>query len=133
MYYVCRHQMINTRKHIRFIKNTLLLIVVLFSLTPCSVKESSSFVFNLEYQRPLNKTRALVSQDKTCESSVFNQLETVKTQELLELNVLATTLSSNPLLVTDIKKRYLKNNYEKPSNHSRPLYILYNRLKLDIA
>jgi len=123
----------NPKSHIKFLRNTLLLLVVLFSLTPCSVKESHFLVLNVEYQRPLNKTRALFSQEDSCESLVFHQVETVKTQVDFDVNLLVLAAIHPPLILADSKEGNLAKQSKKSSNLGRPLYILYSRLKLDMA
>ncbi|MCX7547408.1 hypothetical protein OS188_05505 [Xanthomarina sp. F1114] len=123
----------NTNPHIKFLRNSIILLVVLFSLTPCSVKESGSVLFNFEYQRPLNKTRVSFSQENSCNSLIFNQVETVQTQKTVDLD-LRTVSISNPFLFSTV---FGEVNQIKSSNASpdigRPLYILYSRLKLDLA
>lgn len=123
----------NTKSHNKFFRNTLLLLLVLFSLTPCSVKESGALAFGVEYQRPFNKTRAFVSHIDSCDNLVFNQVDSVKTQDLFELDFLANTPNNTFLFLSDINDGYLKTKSKKSSDLGQPLYILYSRLKLDIA
>ncbi|HLV15451.1 MAG TPA: hypothetical protein VKY41_09740 [Xanthomarina sp.] len=123
----------NSKSYIKFLKHTLLLLVVMFALAPCSVKESGATVFNIDYQRPLNKSKALVFQDNSCENLEFNLIETVKTQDDFELNVLATKTNNTVLLAPNFQVVFQKNYYKNYSESSLPLYILYSQLKLDIA
>lgn len=122
-----------TNPHIEFIRNTILILVVLFALTPCSVKEAGSVALNIEYQRPFNKTRVAISQENSCENLVFTQVEMVKNQELQALDIVVNTSNNPVLFLFDSKEGSIIKQSKKSSDLGRPLYILYSRLKLDIA
>ncbi|GGG45197.1 hypothetical protein [Bizionia arctica] len=122
-----------TKSHFKFLRNTLLLLVVLFSLTPCSVKESGAKAFDIEYQRPLNKTRAVITQLDSCENLIFNQAETVQTQKVSVFTLPVISTVEPPLILTDSEESNLIKQSKKPLDLSLPLYILYKRFKMDLA
>ena len=126
----------NISSHINYTKGVILMLMALFALTPCSVKESAYQLVNVEYQRPLNQTKSTQVNNSSCEVSEMEDGLTVTATQSNTANLLLdiepeviSTLT--PLLSTQVfTYEYLSS---QPSASFAPLYILYSRLKIALA
>lgn len=118
-----------TRQRIQA-KQLLLTCFVLFALSPCVIKEVLAGTVQVEYAKPLNKSRLIQS------SSCYI------TQDNSDLISAESERNSSKLLLLDYRpdrhfntvqpEQKLQNNYSKTfSGTSPPKYILFKRLKLD--
>ncbi len=126
-----------TKKHIQFFRNNLFLIVLLFALSPCSVKEVLHQQFNVDYNQPLNKTKTTVNQQSNC--SVGSDVISGQKQ--------ASKKVSKINFLPDFEKKTFQNNAYSLARKSSeiqasqihlahlfpPKYILFKRLKIVIA
>lgn len=126
----------NISSHINYTKGVILMLMALFALTPCSVKESAYQLVNVEYQRPLNQTKSTQVNNSSCEvSEMEDGLIVTATQSNaanLLLDIEPGVISTlTPLLSTQVfTYEYLSS---QPSTSFAPLYILYSRLKIALA
>jgi hypothetical protein len=124
--------MLKTEFHIKYARHIALMLFVLFSLSPCTVKESLFHSVNWEYSKPLSKSRT-TSQTSTCS---YSQLEGQRIQVTAKS---ITNRQSEPdgLLVKIYFAPHPAKGYKDyskcSSGNSPPKYILYKRLKIDIA
>lgn len=103
----------------------------LFSLSPCTVKEVLLHSVNTEYAEPLNKSK--ITQTNSCQfswngnqhSSSVQQSKINKKNESVDF----ACNSAFPAYADKIDKNYSKT----ATGNSPPKYILYKRLKIDIA
>lgn len=124
--------MTKKESHIKKIRHIVLMWFVLFSLSPCTVKEALSQVVSTDYAKPLNKSKTIApttscsySQNDNQQISVVKKAKIYKEIEPVQVvnNLCFTVLSSK-----------VYNDYSKTSSgNSPPKYILYKRLKIDIA
>jgi hypothetical protein len=125
--------MLKTEFHINtYARHIALMLFVLFSLSPCTVKESLFLSVNREYTKPLNKSRT-TSQTNTC---TYSQQEGQRIQVTAK-SIINRQVEPDGFLV----KIYValhpakdcKYYSKRSSGNSPPKYILYKRLKIDIA
>jgi len=109
-----------------------LLLCVLFSLAPCSVKSSFFTVLDVEHSLPFNKT-------KTTQISSFSDCSL--SQSVVSITKQYSKTAPDLFNFSDDKEHLFfsntvskKHHFEKlTSGNSPPLYILYKRLKLNLA
>ena len=126
-----------TKKYIQFFRNNLFLIVLLFALSPCSVKEVLHQQFDVAYNQPLNKTKTTLNQQSNCSvGSDFISEQKQESKKQTESNFLP-----------DFEKKTFQNNTYSLARKSSeiqafqidlahlfpPKYILFKRLKIDIV
>ena len=107
----------------------LLAIILLFSLTPCKVKASLFETFGATYEKTLNQSKVTIS---TCHSSCF-----IKTKKE-HVNSVTVVNSSNFLWQNNFvilqQKTITQQVFDNViSLQFPPKYILYKRLKFDMA
>lgn len=124
--------MCKTKNYIRNTKHFFLMWFVLFALSPCIVKEALFSPANIVYVKPLNKSKS-TSQTSSCQYSPDNNSQ-VSTSTQLKINKETEPIlvSSNPYFIVHALKIHSKNT-KAFSGNSPPKYILYKRLKLDVA
>ena len=113
-------------RHKGFLKLAVICWFLWFALSPCYVKASFLATLNADYNKPLNKTRALAP-FSVCH--VIGEGKTVVNFQKIEINVRAGSL----LTLTYYPNEILFDTIEVPPylGNSPPFYILYKRLKLD--
>lgn len=105
---------------------------VLFALSPCVVKEALFSIANVEYAKPTNKTKTTAPTSACQYSQNDNQQISVTRKATIGKRMEPVSVSVNPYFVArsiGINAKYSKTF----SGNSPPMYILYKRLKLDIA
>lgn len=116
--------------HISTTKHILLLCFVLLSLTPCNVKEILATGLNVEYAKPLNKSKTTAPVNSCQYTKQTDYQISVGEQSVVSIRKYhfskLTTHDYTPTLATS---GFSKNF----SGNSPPKYILYKRLKVDIA
>ncbi len=118
--------------HIKIFKPILLLGFVLFSLTPCTVKEVFLSSVNAEFANSLNKTKTTASISRCAYSQNENQQISVEKNSEIKKQIESVDFFDKPFFAVLSTKVY--NDYSKTSSgNSPPKYILYKRLKIDIA
>lgn len=108
--------------------------MVLFSLAPCSVKESLLKTVDLSYTKPLNKSKSTFQFSRQCQNpTILEHSTSSNVKATLELKLICGdpvgNLYSNYFV---IKKT--GNNYSGIiTGNSPPKYILFKRLKVDLV
>ncbi len=118
--------------HIKKFRHIVLMWLVLFSLSPCTVKEALFHSVNTDYAKPLNKSKTTTPTSSCSYSSTENlQISVVKKSEISK-QIEPVNFFDNPFFT--ILSATVYNEYSKTSSgNSPPKYILYKRLKIDIA
>jgi hypothetical protein len=112
------------------IKRIVLMCFVLFSLTPCRVKEILFSAVNIEYSKPLNNSKT-TSQTNVCQYSpqAGHDISIAKESKFRQQTVPADFPARQRLAHSSVK---VKDKHSKSfSGNSPPRYILYKRLKID--
>lgn len=118
--------------HIKIFRHIVFMWFVLFSLSPCTVKETLFLTVNTDYAKPLNKSKTTTSTSFCSYSKNENQKISVVKKSEINKQVESVDLFYNKWLAESFTKIY--NDYSKTSSgNSPPKYILYKRMKIDIA
>lgn len=124
--------MTKKESHIKNFRHTVLMWFVLFSLSPCTVKEALSQVVSTDYAKPLNKSKTFAPTTSCSYSQNDNQQISVVKKAKINKEIESDQVVNNSCFVVLSSKGY--NDYSKTSSgNSPPKYILYKRLKIDIA
>lgn len=124
--------MTKKESHIKKIRHIVLMWFVLFSLSPCTVKEALSQVVSTDYAKPLNKSKTIAPTTSCSYSQNDNQQISVVKKAKINKEIEPVQVVNNSCFVVLSPKGY--NDYSKTSSgNSPPKYILYKRLKIDIA
>jgi hypothetical protein len=118
--------------YIKDFRYIVLICFILFSLSPCTLKEALSNSVNADYAKPLNKLKRTApissctySQNESLQISVVKKTKINKNIEPVDF------LGNSNL---EIRSAKFYDDYSKTSSgNSPPKYILYKRLKIDIA
>lgn len=124
--------MLKTESHIGNFRHILLMWFMLFSLSPCSVKETMLSTAHTSYAKPLNISKAtatvgscLYLQNKSQQISVAYKFTVDKQFEGVDFR-------GNQYF--DVYPAKVCSTYPKTSSgNSPPKYILYKRLKIAIV
>lgn len=130
--YLCNFViMLKVENHIKNIRCIVLMWFMLFSLSPCTVKEVLLHSVNTEYARPLNKSKT--TQTNPCQfSSGEHQHISSAQQSKINKKIVPVDFVCNyafAVYASKIDKKYSKGF----SGNSPPKYILYKRLKIDLV
>jgi len=118
--------------HIKIFKPILLLGFVLFSFSPCTLKEVFLSSVNAEFANSLNKTKTTASISSCAYSHNENQQISVEKNSESNKQTEPVDFFNKPFFAVHSTKVY--NKYSKTSSgNSPPKYILYKRLKIVIA
>ncbi len=118
--------------HIRHVQHIMWMGLILFSLSPCTVKQVLLNPVPIDYAQPLNKSKT-TTQTNFCQYSPDeNQRTPVVRQPGFSKPFEPVDFSVNQYFIAGAAKAQV--NYSKtfPDN-SPPKYILFKRLRIDIA
>ncbi len=122
----------NQNQHIKNFKHILYVWFIFFALSPCVVKEAMFSVVNAEYSQPLNKS-------KTTAPTNYCQYSQEDSQQISIIKLSKIDRQTEPVITFKnlffiVHSHEIITNYSKVfSGNSPPKYILYKRLKLDVA
>ncbi|WP_163326031.1 hypothetical protein [Draconibacterium mangrovi] len=120
------------QQYFRWLKQALLVVIALFSLASCSVKEPLFKAIGAEYQRPLNKTKTTPNFDHHCQTSP-DDFRISSNFHNSDQNLLGTAVERDELLLQSTSfSEYSFLQPEIVAENTR-LYILYKRLKFDMV
>ncbi|SMC75714.1 hypothetical protein [Pedobacter africanus] len=117
--------------HIRKYKRIAILWLIVFSLAPCTVKEAWLSTFDIDYSKPLNQSRTTVGQQCQFTNAEQNTVSLVKKVRFNREPAFSDSLVKNDLVTA--AEAIDTRNLDSFSGNSPPKYILYKRLKLDVA
>ncbi len=110
-----------------------MLLVVVFSLSPCSLKREVLEVFDIHHIGTLNKVKTTAPSFSACES--FNSSSKVSVSKSdFKFKGIAFSDFLQSVNLNFEKPAFSKKKYSgNTSGNSPPKYILFKRLKLDMA
>ncbi|MEN4762329.1 hypothetical protein ABEG63_18515 [Chryseobacterium sp. C39-AII1] len=124
--------MSNLKFYIKPYKAFITLLVLMFSLSPCSVKRDVLGIFDIQHLNTLNKVKTTASSANSCIyfSEKSSKVTALKVAKKLDKHEFIIELSSK----INSEKKVFTNHYSGfTTGNSPPKYILFKRLKLDIA
>lgn len=113
-------------------KAIITMLILTFSLSPCSVKRNVLDIFDIQYISGLNKVKTTSGPSSSCDAgSVSSQISVSKTQAVKSKGFL---FSFNPKAKNRKEEEISFNEYSGHSTgNSPPKYILFKRLKLNLV
>ncbi|AZA77374.1 hypothetical protein EG347_07565 [Chryseobacterium sp. G0186] len=125
--------MTNTKIHMKTYKAIITMLILVFSLSPCSVKRNVLDLFDIQYISGLNKVKTTSSTSLNCDiSSTSSTISISKTEAKAKhkgffLNTKATSKNKE-------EEKISFNDYSgHTTGNSPPKYILFKRLKLNLV
>ncbi len=116
------------RTHIKSIRHILLVWFVLFSLSPCTVKEAVSGSLKAAYAKPLNSSKTSVPVNSCAFNSVYHKHVSIAKKTDCIKHIEPAVFYGNLYFQAPVK---IRSGYSKTfSGNSPPKYILYRRLKI---
>lgn len=109
------------------------MLAVLFSLSPCTVKESVYQVFDVEFQRPVNKTLSLQAQSDTCHTQVFSEAAISQVGHTSHFDMFLIPAQRFVIYFTYFQDGVSQVFNRVFADSSPPKYILYKQLRLGLA
>lgn len=123
----------STRTYIHFYKTIVVILLLAFSLSPCSVKRDVLGVFDIQHVSTLNKVKTTVSPTVNCNFAHHNfSSKTLVSKADFKFNeVFLFKLNSVSNFSEDTISQ---NNYSgATSGNSPPKYILFKQLRLNLV
>lgn len=124
--------MSHSKAHIHFSKTIALLLLLVFSLSPCSVKRDLLNIFDIQYFGTLNKVKITTASTSNCNASFQNSSAISKVKADKKIQQLDFCFNVNLYLKNPGAEKILPNYSKTTTGNSPPKYILFKRLKLDL-
>ncbi|SHF78454.1 hypothetical protein SAMN05444274_10931 [Mariniphaga anaerophila] len=125
--------MTRTRIHINTLHLSTILLTI-FALFPCDVKEPVFQSLGIEYNRPLNKNKTVQKLTDTCETTLYGNFEaSIPANDEVHFPAAIHSLFSPAAPHTEDQHFIFANTALLPADTKPPMYILYQRLKLDLT
>lgn len=123
--------MSNTRIPIKMYKAVVTMLILVFSLSPCSVKRDVLAIFDIQYISGLNKVKTTTGLSLTCDTPTTSSNISISKAEAKYKRLLPDFNAT----VKDIGGENLNfNKYSgRTTGNSPPKYILFKRLKLNLV
>ncbi|WP_034670424.1 hypothetical protein [Chryseobacterium populi] len=126
--------MSNLKINLKTSKAVLILLILVFSLSPCSVKRDLFDIFDIQYISSLNKVRTTSGQNLTCDNSTETSSgRTLASKADFKFKKNEFPFEPDLMFLVLKENQKIKNNYSGyATGNSPPKYILFKRLKLDL-
>ncbi|AZA84658.1 hypothetical protein C1637_07420 [Chryseobacterium lactis] len=124
--------MSDTRIHIKFYKAIILMSILVFSLSPCSVKRDVLDIFDIQYISGLNKVKTTSGFSIQCDvnSTTSSKVSVSKSEIKLKHKEF---FYSNSIAKNTKGKAFFNEYSGYTTGNSPPKYILFKRLKVSLA
>lgn len=123
----------NSGVHMKTYKAIITMLILAFSLSPCSVKRTVLDIFDIQFISGLNKIKTTSSISFSCDvASATSGISVSKNKTQSQYKNSFSGFSS--MTGNSVAKRISFNNYSGHSTgNSPPKYILFKRLKLNLV
>lgn len=111
---------------LKTIQNYLWVVLVLFCMSSCAVKESILNQFGIEVEKPLNRT-------KTIGSCQYTSIHTSSEIQAEVQDKRTFTSLENKSIYTESIIDYCSTDFNEIKINSPPFYILYQQLKIAVV
>lgn len=124
--------MSHPRSHNGLYKAVTILLLLVFSLSPCSVKRDLLNIFDIEHIATLNKVKTTITSTTSCDISFQNYSteSTFKADKKVQKSDFSFPI--NLYLKNPETEKKLSDYSKTTTGNSPPKYILFKRLKLDL-
>lgn len=118
--------------HMKTYKAVVTMLILLFSLSPCSVKRNVLDIFDIEFISGLNKVKTTSFLSFSCDvASASSGLSVSKIKAQNQHNKFLSGFT--PAVHNSVEEKIFLNTYSGYSTgNSPPKYILFKRLKLNL-
>lgn len=125
--------MSDTRIHIRTCKAVITMLILVFSLSPCSVKRNVLDIFDIQYISGLNKVKTTSGLSLQCDTPTTSSKISVSKSET-KYKYKDSFLDINTIVRNTGEENVGFNKYSgHTTGNSPPKYILFKRLKLNLV
>ncbi len=123
----------NSGVHMKNYKAIITVLILVFSLSPCSVKRNVLDIFDIQFISGLNKVKTTSSISFSCDAaSASSGISVLKNKTQSQHKDSFSDFYS--AIGNSVEKRIFFNNYSGHSTgNSPPKYILFKRLKLNLV
>ncbi|WP_047442631.1 hypothetical protein [Chryseobacterium sp. JAH] len=125
--------MSNLKLHLPIYKAIVLMLVVAFSLSPCSLKRDVLGIFDIQHISTVNKVKTTTPTFSSCQSFSSNSKVSVFKADSKFKDDFFSALLNSCNYSSEKKTHRLKNYSGNTSGNSPPKYILFKRLKIDMV
>ncbi|MET3536234.1 hypothetical protein [Chryseobacterium limigenitum] len=122
-----------TRTYINFYKTIVVILLLAFSLSPCSVKRDVLGIFDIQHLSTLNKVKTTVSPTANCDTvhHNFSSKTSISKADFKFNEVFSFKLNS---VLNFSEDTVSQNKYSgTTSGNSPPKYILFKQLRLNLV
>lgn len=125
--------MSDTRIHMNTYKAIITMLILVFSLSPCSVKRNVLDIFDIQYISGLNKVKTTSGVSLNCDiSSTSSKIVISKTESKSKYKGSFSFFTTNTGH-TEQDKLFFNEYSGHSTGNSPPKYILFKRLKLNLV
>lgn len=107
------------------------MLILVFSLSPCSVKRNVLDIFDIQYISGLNKVKTTSSLSFSCDTALTST-ETAVSKAKIQNQYHEFLSGFNSAAAVFEEKTFLNNYSGHSTGNSPPKYILFKRLKLNL-
>lgn len=126
--------MSNLKIHKKISKTIITMFVLVFSLSPCSVKRDLLGIFDIEYINSFNKVKVTASQSFSCDSATETSSGRTILSKANSLSGRDFPFQSNSILNFPKEVKTSSTPHSgATSGNSPPKYILFKQLKLNVV
>jgi hypothetical protein len=123
----------NSGLHMKTYKAVIMMLVLVFSLSPCSVKRNVLDIFDIQYISGLNKVKTTSSLSSSCNTASVSTRVSVSKAKIQE-QYKDSFSNFYSIAKNSAEKKIFFNEYSGHSTGSSPpKYILFKRLKLNLV
>ncbi len=120
--------------HKKISKAIIMMLVLMFSLSPCSVKRDLLGIFDIEHISSFNKVKVTASQSFSCDSATETSSKRIVLLKVNSRSGKDFTFQFNSVLNFSKEDKTFCNPYSgATSGSSPPKYILFKQLKLNVV
>lgn len=120
--------------HIKTYKAIVTILVLAFSLSPCSVKRDLLGIFDIQHLSTLNKVKATTSSGLNCEVSTEISTKVSISKTVRQLKNAGFVFRTPSMAKVSEEEKINYNHYSgHTTGSSPPKYILFKRLKLHLV
>lgn len=119
--------------HMKTYKAVIMMLVLVFSLSPCSVKRNVLDIFDIQYISGLNKVKITSSLSSSCDTVTVSTGVSVSKAKIQEQYKDSFSNFYSIAKKTAEKKIFFNEYSGHSTGNSPPKYILFKRLKLNLV
>ncbi|AZB10601.1 hypothetical protein EG344_18065 [Chryseobacterium sp. G0162] len=125
--------MSDTRIHMKTYKAIITMLILAFSLSPCSVKRNVLDIFDIQYISGLNKVKITSGLSLHCDTSTTSSKISISKAEAKSKYKETFSDFNASIRITGEHLSFFNEYSGHTTGNSPPKYILFKRLKLNLA